>query len=431
MKFIPSLLVCALFFYISCSKKETLPANPDPCIGKVITITETVTATSGGTSTNGIITVTANGSSGFTYSLNNGPFSGSTTFSNLVAGTYAITVRDKDGCTAIKNVQVTATACPAITITAAITNASSPTATNGSIVATAAGSSGFTYSINGGAFQASGSFAGLVVGSYVVAAKDANGCTGSKTFAVSAATCSTITVSAAVTNTSGPSATNGALNASATGGMAPYTYSINAGTTFVSSGNFISLGVGSYTIIAKDANGCIGNSSTLTVGSAACPTITISSSILGTDKCSNNTGTITVSASGSTGLQYSLNSGAFQSSNVFNVLAMGTYTIAVKDVNGCTNTASAIVTVRAAGANFAAVKAVLATNCAISGCHAGPSPQNGLNFKDDCTIVSQASGIKARAVDANPSIMPPTGAISSADRQKIVDWINAGGTYSN
>lgn len=428
-KFIPTLLACCLFVLSSCSKKENPVA--DPCAGKVITITETVTPTSGGTSTNGIIAVTAAGSTGFSYSINNGAFAGTNTFTNLAVGTYAVTVKDLNGCTAIKNIQVTSNSCPVITITATTNNTTSPTATNGSIVATATGSTGFTYSINGAAFQASGSFTGLAVGSYVISVKDANGCTGTNTFSITAASCPTITVTAVVTNTSGPTVSNGGLNATATGGVAPYTYSINAGTTFVSSGNFTNLAVGNYNIIAKDANGCIGNSGTLTVSSAPCPTIAISTSVVGTDKCSNNTGVVTVTASGSTGLQYSINGVSFQSSNFFNALAMGTYTITVRDLNGCTNTASATVTVRPPGANFAAVKAVLASNCAIPGCHAGASPQNGLNFSDDCTIVAQSARIKARAVDANPSIMPPFGTISTADKQKIVDWINAGATYSN
>ena len=81
---------------------------------------------------------------------------------------------------------------------------------------------------------------------------------------------------------------------------------------------------------------------------------------------------------------------------------------------------------------FLAVKAVLATNCAIPGCHSLPSPQNGLDFADDCTIVSQGLRIKARAVDAIPSQMPPSGPpLSTADKQKIIDWLNAGGKHNN
>jgi hypothetical protein len=48
--------------------------------------------------------------------------------------------------------------------------------------------------------------------------------------------------------------------------------------------------------------------------------------------------TITVTASGSTGFSYQLNSGSFQSNNVFNGLAPGNYTVTVKDLDNCTKT---------------------------------------------------------------------------------------------
>ena len=85
------------------------------------------------------------------------------------------------------------------------------------------------------------------------------------------------------------------------------------------------------------------------------------------------------------------------------------------------------------GSLFTSVKTVLATNCALTGCHAGASPQNGLNFSDNCTIVAQSARIKARAVDHVPSQMPPPPAapLSDGDKKKITDWIAAGGRLSD
>ena len=129
---------------------------------------------------------------------------------------------------------------------------------------------------------------------------------------------------------------------------------------------------------------------------------------------------------------YNLNSGTFQVSNIFGSLAAGSFNYGVRDLNGCLKTGTATVSQAAAGTLFLAVKAVLATNCATPGCHSQPSPQNGLDFADDCTIVGNGLRIKARAVDANPSQMPPTGPpLSAADKQKIVDWLNAGGKHNN
>ncbi len=50
-------------------------------------------------------------------------------------------------------------------------------ANNGSITLTAAGSTGFTYNINGGAYQASNVFASQNAGTFLMGAKDVNGCT--------------------------------------------------------------------------------------------------------------------------------------------------------------------------------------------------------------------------------------------------------------
>jgi uncharacterized membrane protein len=82
------------------------------------------------------------------------------------------------------------------------------------------------------------------------------------------------------------------------------------------------------------------------------------------------------------------------------------------------------------GPLFTAVKTMMQTSCAISGCHAGSNAQNGINFSVDNTIVAQKTRIKVRAVDqaGTSTQMPPSGQpLPLADRQKITDWINAGG----
>jgi hypothetical protein len=429
---ITGISVFTIFLYTGCSKSSTTPApTPNPCAGITIVVAGTTSPTSTPTASNGSITASASGSSSFTFSLNGGTAQASGVFSGLAVGSYTVTAKDANGCSGSQTFSVAATPCPSITITATITQTTTPAATNGAIVAIGAGSTGFTYNINGGAFQASGSFTNLAVGSYTIIAKDVNGCTGSNAFSVTAATCPTINLTATATNTSGPTATNGSIVAAATGGVTPYTYSKDGGTTFQAGTTFNNLAVGTYAIVAKDANGCLSASVSRVVGST-CPTITASAATTNTIKCETNTGSITISASGSTGFTYNLNGGSFQASNIFSALAVGNYNYGVKDINGCTITNTANITQAAAGPLFLSVKALLAANCAIPGCHSLPTPQNGLDFADDCTIVGQGIRIKARAVDANPSQMPPTGPpLSTVDKQKIIDWLNAGGKHNN
>lgn len=422
---------CFIFLYIGCSKSSTPPPVANPCSGVTIVVSGTTTQTSTPAATNGSITATASGSTGLTFSLNGGTAQASGTFTGLGVGNYTVTAKNGSGCSGSQTFTITATPCPTITITASITQTTTPAATNGAIAATATGSTGFTYSINGGAFQASGNFTNLAVGSYIIVARDAAGCTGTNAFSVTAASCPTITLTSTPTNTSGPTATNGSIVAAASGGLAPHTYSKDGGVTFQASGTFNNLAVGSYAVVAKDVNGCLSASINTVIG-ATCPVITAGTTVTNTIKCESNTGNITISASGSTGFMYNLNGGAFQVSNIFGALAAGTFTYGVRDMNGCLINGNATVNQAPAGPLFSAVKAVMLANCATPGCHVGASPQSGINLSDDCTIVGQGLRIKARAVDAIPSQMPPTGPpLSAVDKQKIIDWLNAGGKHNN
>jgi large repetitive protein len=422
-------------YFISCSKPSTDPPPAATCADKTIVINGTATNTSGGTTTNGSITVSATGSTGFTYNINGGAFQSAGTFSSLAAGTYNIIAKDDAGCTSTKSFPVTATPCPTITITAVITPAASPTATNGAINATATGSTGITYSINTAPFQPSGNFTGLTGNTtYQITAKDLNGCTVTTGFTVTAASCPTITVTSTTVPSAGPTATNGSITITASnGGQTPYTYSLNGGA-FQPAGivTFSNLLAGNYTIVSKDFNGCLSASTPVVVSFVPCPTITLSNAIVGSDKCTNNTGRITVTATGSTGFTYTKDGGTtYQASNIFNSLATGNFTVGVKDANGCVSSVATTVPVAAAGPLFASVKALMTANCAFAGCHAGVNPPGTHDFTVDCTIVTQSARIKLRAVDANPSVMPPTGSLSTVDKQKITDWINAGGQHSN
>jgi uncharacterized membrane protein len=79
------------------------------------------------------------------------------------------------------------------------------------------------------------------------------------------------------------------------------------------------------------------------------------------------------------------------------------------------------------GVLFTAVKAVITQNCV--GCHNNTNSQGGMNWTQNCNIVSYKARIKVRAVDQGT--MPPTGPLSQADKDKITAWINAGGAITD
>ena len=239
----------------------------------------------------------------------------------------------------------------------------------------------------------------------------------------------TVAVTGTITDVTATGATNGAINASATGGTG-FTYSINNGL-FQSSGNFTNLAAGTYTVTAKNSNGCTGSAQFTVTTNNNCTgvTINLSTTVTNTVPCQSPSGSITASATGSTGFTYSIDGTNFQSTGNFINLAAGAYIVTVKDVNGCTATGNVSVQNQSAGALFSAVRTLLQNNCV--SCHNNTQAEGGMNWTVDCNIINNQDRIKARAVDNNPSSMPPTGPLSQGDKNKITDWINAGGKYTN
>lgn len=298
----------------------------------------TITGTTCGNSNGSVVIgATTGGTSPYTYSFNAGAFSGTTTYSGLAAGTYAIIVKDANGCTFTTSAVLTDVAGP----TALATTPSNSTCgnSNGSIsigLATG-GTAAYTYSFNGGGFTTTTSYTGLAAGTYPIIVQDANGCQ--------------FTVNPVVSNVAGPTAlatttTNSSCGASngtvsigaTTGGTAPYTYSFNGGG-FSATTSYTGLAANTYTVIVQDANGCQ-FTTTATVSNSSGPTAL---AVTFTDAtCGNSNGTATIGATtgGVLPLSYSFNGGAFTTTTSYTGLAAGTYAVVVKDANGCTFTTS-------------------------------------------------------------------------------------------
>jgi hypothetical protein len=161
-------------------------------------------------------------------------------------------------------------------------------------------------------------------------------------------------------------------------------------------------------------------------------TITVTASATETDPSASN-GSITITAPSGSGYSYKINNGNYQSATSFSNLAKGNYTITAKNSEGCTGTASVTVNEKTcngtAGPKFSEVKTIVQNKCAISGCHVAPSPTGNLNLQVECNIVFNKDKIYNRAVITGD--MPQTGPLTSAEKQKITDWINAGGRLTD
>jgi hypothetical protein len=225
----------------------------------------------------------------------------------------------------------------------------------------------YTYSLNGGAYVSTNVFTGLLAGAYVVTVKDANGTAATAASVTVAAAPAAISVNAAAGVCVGGLAT---VTATATGGTGPFQFSINGGATYQSSGIFTGIATGTnVTVTVRDANGCTATSASVQVScvvTPGCPTILATTSINGQLTCNGGTVSLTVTAgNGVAPYSYSIDGGVtFQTSNVFNGLTVGIYTVIARDANLCTGLA-------------APVTVSLPLNCRIT-IVASPNPYNDM-----------------------------------------------------
>ena len=119
-----------------------------------------------------------------------------------------------------------------------------------------------------------------------------------------------------------------------TGGVAPYTYSVN-GSPFTATTVYNNLAAGTHTIAVTDANGCIFNAPNATINNTTGPTAIAVTTTPAT--CGLNNGSITLGAvtGGVAPYTYSVNGSPFTATTVYNNLPAGAYTVAVTDANGC------------------------------------------------------------------------------------------------
>lgn len=221
--------------------------------------------------------------------------------------------------------------------------------TTGTLTASATGGTApYQYSIDGTNWQASGSFAGLIAGTYTAQVQDANGCTISATPVTITEPVALIASVGAQTDPSCFGTATGTFTATASGGTATYTYSISGPTvnaTGDATGAYTGLLAGNYTVTATDANGCTAITTQVTLTDPAAPALTVGNN---GPVCSGSDVTLTATAGYTT---YAW-SGPGTINNADQDIATGVtpannnqYSVTITDANGCTNTASTTVSV--------------------------------------------------------------------------------------
>jgi hypothetical protein len=261
-----------------------------------------------------------------------GSFAGGTftiTGTPTVPGTYNYTVNTTGICTQTsKNGTITVNALPVV-------NVNSPTICPGSSASlTASGAS--TYSWTAGATPTGVNTADASPGSttsYTVTGTDVAGCSATAVSTVTVGTLPSLSISA-MTNPSCNGSCNGTATVLATGGYSPYSYNWSPGGGGAATAT--ALCAGPYNITVTNSIGCSSSIPvTLTEPTAVSGTIISQTNVL----CfGGNNGSATISGMGGTSpYTYSIDGGlTFQGSGTFTGMAAGSFSVIIKDNNGCT-----------------------------------------------------------------------------------------------
>lgn len=328
--------------------------------GCTFTISPTLTNTPGPTdfsltpknttcgNTNGSLTFTTpvtGGTAPYTYSVNGTAATSPTT--GLGVGTYSVTIKDVNGCVFTKTTSIINVPGPT-----AIVGSSTPAGcslSNGSYTVTGVtgGTSTYSYSIDNGTYSSTSTFSGLASGTHTVSVKDANACIYTTTVNIGQLTGPTSASISTSLATCG-SANGSATVTSVTGGTPTYSYSFNGGTSFSTTNSIGGLSAGPYTVIIKDVNNCT-VTATYNVNNNGSPTATVIGftnpmCAVGTNTA---TGSFSVSASGGSGapFTYTLTSPVVTNiTGIFSGLPAGSYNVNIKDVAGCSTTATVTLT---------------------------------------------------------------------------------------
>jgi large repetitive protein len=322
------------------------------------------------------VTGVTGGTAAYTYSVDGGAFSASTTYAGLASGTHTVTVKDLNGClfTTTFNVGVIA----GITSGSVSSSPASCGTANGTstITGITGGVPTYSYSYDGGAFTTVGNTTGLTAGNHTVVVMDVNTCTLSVPYTVASLGAPTTSITS-FSNVTCFGLSNGSCTvAIPTGGAgAPFTYSLTTPLQTNGTGLFSGLAPGSYNISVKDAAGCIATTTVLITQ----PTqVVITPSSLPVLCNGGATGTVNVVGSdGTPGYTYNLNGGAYQASTSFPNQSAGTYLMGVKDLNGCTATQTVVVTQPAA---LAITVSTQSANCTAANGVGSSTVTGGLGF---------------------------------------------------
>lgn len=271
---------------------------------------------------------------------------------NLCNGNYFLVITDAQGC--FDTIRGTIISPSAITLTSSVVQPSCGICNGSSTVSAMGGTGPYTYTWSSG--SATANEANLCAGIYMVTITDANGCLQNVNVPINNS--STLTETVTSTNETCFAQCNGAATVTAGGGTAPITYNWLSPSSTSPSLN--GLCAGTYFVQMTDAVGCIRNAS-VNISSASDLTIT---PFVTQPGCSVNNGSISVAvAGGNPGYTYLWSPGGAVTSSITG-LGVGTYSVTITDLSGCSKTmVFPLTNVNAPVFNFSSTNALCSGTC--------------------------------------------------------------------
>lgn len=313
-----------------CTKADSITISNPPLVGASFFIIDPISCNG---QCDGTVLAIPNGGNGAPYTVAwpaGTITSGDTAFS-LCAGLYTLTISDTGGCT---NTVDFTLAEPAALATSIVLNQGVICGGDCNAQVTASISGGTpVYSVLWSTGATTASISNLCAGNYSVTVTDANGCKDSASITITEPPLLVLSVAQSGTILcSGDSTVT--LTASASGGVAPYSFVWSNGSTNSVQNN---VGAGTYFVTLTDSLGCQKiDSVTVTEPPLLTAFATINTPVICGSSC---TGSVTITAAGGTPVYtYSWPGGLTGATQ--NGLCAGSYDITVTDANGCTEIVS-------------------------------------------------------------------------------------------
>jgi hypothetical protein len=300
----------------------------------------------------------------YKYSLDGVNYQSESVFDNVIPGTYNIHVKDNYDCIATREKVIN----PITPLTGTILKIDNTCfgSKDGRIEVTPIGGiANYSYSKDGGAYQASNIFSNLAAGYYNITIKDGAGCL--YTFPVEIQQPPILSAFVTATNVKTTGGNDGEIIVTASGGIPNYYYRLNnlngVITDWQSSNTFKNLTAGNYIVEVIDVKGCM-FTKPINVSEPLPPSLSITADVSNIS-CENSTGTITLFASGGYGsYSYSIDGINYHVSNTFSNLIPGSYNLYVKD--GSNSIASLVAVITPYTPLTASATATKIENCSIN-----------------------------------------------------------------